>query len=280
MWRLEMTSWFPAVLDGQQEGGWVLVHHSQHFLAMGEGVLLPRNWLKEQALPVIAEHGLGRFRGQPLHLLELEYKTELQNGSWVALRQFMLAGDAELCAVLGYAAQIGTWASTNRFCGHCGAALQRVTGERAMQCARCQLRQYPRLSPSMIVLVTRGDEILLARSTRFATGVYSALAGFVEPGESVEQCVVREVFEEVGVEITDIHYQGSQNWPFPHSLMLGFHARYRSGTIRCQPEEIEDADWFSIRRLPPLPSSLSIARYLIDLYVARRLGQGEPVLPG
>lgn len=148
-----------------------------------------------------------------------------------------------------------------------------------MGCPSCQVHHYPRLSPSMIVLVTRGDELLLARSPRFVTGVYSTLAGFVEPGESVEACVAREVREEVGVEIGRIQYIASQNWPFPHSLMLGFHAEYRSGEIVPQPGEIEDARWFPLDALPPLPAPRSIARYLIDLHVARKLGLAEPVLP-
>jgi len=132
----------------------------------------------------------------------------------------------------------------------------------------------------MIVLVSRGDEILLARSPRFVSGVYSTLAGFVEAGESVEQCVAREVREEVGVEVRNLQYLGSQGWPFPHSLMLGFHAEYAGGEIVMQADEIEDAQWFDVHRLPPLPAPRSIARYLIDLYVARRLGLPEPVLPG
>lgn len=263
--------WLPELLDCRQPGGLVLAHHRQNFLGDANGLLFPRDWLTNQGLPVLAEHGLGYFRGEPLYLLELEHKAELPGCSWQGLRQVMLEGDAELFQMLGYAAQIGTWASDNRFCGGCATAMEPVAGERAMHCPRCNLRQYPRLSPSMIALVTRGDEILLARSPRFVSGVYSTLAGFVEPGESVEQCVAREVREEVGVEVCDIEYQGSQNWPFPHSLMLGFHARYAGGEIVRQEAEIEDARWFSIHELPPLPASRSIARYLIDLYVARRL---------
>ena len=148
-----------------------------------------------------------------------------------------------------------------------------------MHCQACDLRSYPRISPSMIVLVTRGDEILLARSPRFVTGVYSTLAGFAEPGESAEDCLVREVREEVALEVQNIQYVGSQCWPFPHSMMLGFHAEYAGGEIVMQPDEIEDARWFRVDALPPLPAGRSIARYLIDLYVARRLGLAEPVLP-
>ncbi|XXF10950.1 NAD(+) diphosphatase [Pseudomonas sp. D2-3] len=271
--------WQPGLLDGEQPGGLVLAHHRQHFLGDANGLLFPREWLKQQELPVIAEHGLGHFRGEPLYLLELQGKAELPGCQWQSLRQVMLEGDAELFQMLGFAAQIGTWASDNRFCGSCATAMLQVPGERAMQCPACNLRHYPRLSPSMIVLVTRGDQVLLARSPRFVSGVYSTLAGFVEAGESVEQCVAREVREEVGVEVCNIRYQGSQNWPFPHSLMLGFHADYAGGEIVMQEEEIEDARWFSIHALPPLPASRSIARYLIDAYVARRLGGADPVLP-
>lgn len=148
-----------------------------------------------------------------------------------------------------------------------------------MYCQPCDLRSYPRISPSMIVLITRGDEVLLARSPRFVTGVYSTLAGFAEPGESAEDCLVREVREEVAVEVKNIQYVGSQCWPFPHSMMLGFHAEYAGGEIVMQPDEIEDAQWFNVHDLPPLPAGRSIARYLIDLYVARRLGLPDPVLP-
>jgi len=271
--------WQPGLLEGEQPGGLVLAHHRQHFLGDANGLLLSREWLKQQALPVIAEHGLGHFHGEPVYLLELPGKAELPGCQWQSLRQVMLEGDAELFQLLGFAAQIGTWASDNRFCGSCTTAMRQVPGERAMQCPACNLRHYPRLSPSMIVLVTRGDEVLLARSPRFVSGVYSTLAGFVEAGESVEQCVAREVREEVGVEVCNIRYQGSQNWPFPHSLMLGFHADYAGGEIVMQEEEIEDARWFSIHALPPLPASRSIARYLIDSYVSRRLGGTEPVLP-
>ncbi|MGH8373966.1 MAG: NAD(+) diphosphatase, partial [Pseudomonas sp.] len=182
--------------------------------------------------------------------------------------------------VLGYAAQIGTWAREHRFCGNCGQAMTQVPRERAMYCQPCDLRSYPRISPSMIVLVTRGDEVLLARSPRFVSGVYSTLAGFAEPGESAEDCLIREVREEVSIEVRNIQYLGSQCWPFPHSMMLGFHAEYAGGEIVCQEDEIEDARWFNVHELPPLPASRSIARYLIDVYVARRLGHAEPVLPG
>ena len=272
--------WQPSLLDASRAGGWALAHCRQQFLADGNGVLFPREWLKRQDLPILSEHGIGHFDGDEIYLLELASTADVPGSAWVGLRQLMMQGDPDTFRMLGFATQIGTWADQQRFCGSCGARMRQVAGEWAMHCESCGVHHYPRLSPSMIVLVTRGDELLLARSPRFVSGVYSTLAGFVEPGESVEQCVAREVREEVGVEIAMPQYIASQNWPFPHSLMLGFHAEYVSGDIVPQPGEIEDAQWFSIHDLPPLPASKSIARYLIDLYLARRLGHSEPVLPG
>ncbi|WP_252272979.1 NAD(+) diphosphatase [Pseudomonas subflava] len=265
-------------LNNDQAGGWALVRSSQGFLADGNGVLFPREWLKRQELSLLAEHGLGHFDGEPVWLLTLDRPAEMPGCFWQGLRQFMLQADYPTFRMLSFAEQVGHWDLNHRFCGRCGSRNRQVPGERCMRCPDCGLDSYARISPSMIVLVTRGDEVLLARSPRFVSGVYSTLAGFVEPGESAEECVAREVREEVGIEVGAPQYLGSQSWPFPHSLMLGFHAEYVSGEIVPQADEIEDARWFPIDQLPPLPMSRSIARYLIDLYVARRLGQPEPEL--
>ncbi|MCD5970909.1 NAD(+) diphosphatase [Pseudomonas syringae] len=274
------SRWTTAVLDVQTPGGWAVVHSEQGFLLDGNGAMFPREWLKQQALPLISEHGIGHFDGEPVYLYVLKDPVEVEGCTWQGLRQFMLSGDYDVFQQLGYAAQISTWAREHRFCGSCGRPTVQVAGERAMYCEHDNLRFYPRISPSMIVLITRGDEVLLARSPRFVTGVYSTLAGFVEPGESAEDCVRREVMEEVQVKVKNIRYVGSQCWPFPHSMMLGFHAEYDSGEIVPQPDEIEDARWFNINDLPPLPASRSIARHLIELYLAQRSGAPEPVLPG
>ncbi|MDE1165416.1 MAG: NAD(+) diphosphatase [Pseudomonas sp.] len=272
--------WTTAVLDPAQPGGWAVARCAQGFLFDANGVLFPRDWLKRQDLAVLAEHGIGHFDGEPVFLLELRGHEEVPGCQWQGLRAFMMEGDFDTYKLLAYAAQIGTWAREHRFCGSCGQAMTQIHWERAMYCEGCDLRSYPRISPSMIVLITRGDQILLARSPRFVTGVYSTLAGFAEPGESAEDCVQREVMEEVQLRVRNIRYLGSQCWPFPHSMMLGFHAEYESGDIVPQADEIEDAQWFSIHDLPPLPASRSIARYLIDHYVAEQLGLPEPVLPG
>jgi NAD+ diphosphatase len=134
---------------------------------------------------------------------------------------------------------------------------------------------YPRLSPAAIVLIRHGDKVLLARSPGFPPGMYSVLAGFVEPGESIEETIYREIREEVGVEVTNVRYFGSQPWPFPNSLMIGFTADYAGGELRKDPEEIEDAGWYSIDDLPVLPPKVSIARAMIDQFVAERGGDPE-----
>ncbi len=265
-------------LDNAEPGGWALLRCAQGFMADANGVLFPRDWIKRQDLSLLAEHGLGYFDGQPVWLLELRQAVEVPGCSWQGLRQFALQGDYATFRMLSFAEQIGNWTSQHRFCGRCGARNVQVPRERCMRCPDCGLDSYARISPSMIVLVTRGDEVLLARSPRFVQGIYSTLAGFVEPGESAEECVAREVREEVGIEVGNLQYLGSQGWPFPHSLMLGFHAEYLSGDIVPQPDEIEDARWFHIDNLPPLPMSRSIARYLIDMYVAQRRGLELPSL--
>ena len=175
--------------------------------------------------------------------------------------------DEVVFGVAGRAVQIVHFASVHRFCGRCGTATTRATSERCLRCPRCELTVYPRVSPAIIVLVRRGAEALLARSARFTTGFYSTLAGFVEPGESLEETLRREVREEVGVEVTNIRYFGSQPWPFPHSLMVGFVADHASGDIVVDGEEIVDARWFRADALPPVPPRLSIARRLIDAWV-------------
>ncbi len=170
----------------------------------------------------------------------------------------------------GRAVQIVEWARTHRFCGRCGALTERATGERAMRCPSCRLLSFPRLSPAVIMVVHRGDEMLLAHGRAFPMPMYSALAGFVEPGESIEDAVRREVREEVGVTVGALQYVGSQPWPFPNSLMLGFYAEWLDGEIVIDPGEIVDAKWFHIDDMPSFPGSMSIASQLINGYIATR----------
>ncbi|MFM8529332.1 MAG: NAD(+) diphosphatase [Ilumatobacteraceae bacterium] len=175
--------------------------------------------------------------------------------------------------VAGRAVQLVDWARTHRFCGRCATATEPAQGERAMKCPACGLVAFPRLAPAMITLVTRGEpgpdqEALLARGVQFRAPMFSCLAGFVEPGETLEAAVIREVREEVGVEVGNVRYLGSQPWPFPHSLMLGFRADWRSGDIVCDPSEILEANWYRKDALPNVPPGISIARKLIDHWLA------------
>jgi NAD+ diphosphatase len=183
---------------------------------------------------------------------------------WQGLRALYGRLDDSLFALAGRALQFVDWDRTHQFCGRCGTPMRHRDSERARECPACGLVAYPRIAPAVMCLVRRGREILLARSPHFAPGMYSALAGFVEPGESLEQCLAREVMEETGLTIANPRYFASQPWPFPHSLMIAFVADYAGGEITPAPDEIEDAQWFALDALPKLPNRISIARRLID----------------
>lgn len=182
---------------------------------------------------------------------------------WVGMRDALAQMDLSQQQALSRARQLHLFEREHRFCGSCATPLTDNGHDSGKCCPSCGALYYPRLSPAMMALVVRGREILLARSPRFAEGVYSALAGFVEPGETLEQCVHREVMEEVGVQVGNLRYVGSQSWAFPHSLMLAFVADYAGGEIVPQEGEIADARWFDIDRLPALPARSSIAWRLI-----------------
>lgn len=184
------------------------------------------------------------------------------------LRALFARLDEPMLAVAGRAFQIAHWARTHRFCGVCGARMSRAPGERAMKCA-CGHTAYPRISPAMMVLVRRGDHILLARNVAVpAGGRMSALAGFLEPGESIEEAIHREVREEVGLEVRDLRYFASQSWPFPHALMIAFTAEHAGGELRCDPREIAEARWFGPGDpLPELSPPQSISRALIEAHL-------------
>ncbi|HEV8257068.1 MAG TPA: NAD(+) diphosphatase [Casimicrobiaceae bacterium] len=232
------------------------------------------------ALPTLAElmrlsidgarHYLGRLEGIDCIAIRVAADTPEPAGwQWRGLRTLFLQVSDPLLALAGRAFQIVEWDRSHQFCGRCGARLRDRAGERAKECPACGHVVYPRVSPAMMVLVTRGKELLLARANRFPQAMYSALAGFVEPGESIEDCIHREVREEVGVEVDRLQYVASQSWPFPHSLMIAYTAEYAGGEMRPCDEEIVEAGWFPIDALPQLPNPVSIARQLIDATVAR-----------
>jgi NAD+ diphosphatase len=200
-----------------------------------------------------------------------ETTPPLEGFAFKGLRALFGRLDEPALAVAGRAFQIADWARSHQFCGVCGTRMTRADGERAMKCA-CGHVTYPRIAPAMMVLVRRGDAILLARNVAVPPGGrMSALAGFLEPGESAEEAVHREVKEEVGIEVKDLRYFASQSWPFPGSLMIAFTAEYAGGDIACDPAEIAEARWFGPGdALPELSPRQSISRALIDAHLPKK----------
>jgi NAD+ diphosphatase len=220
--------------------------------------------------------GLAPLRSQYLGLLGDThcFSCEVHAGAQVpagwafsGLRALFGQVDDACFAIAGRALQIVDWDRTHLYCGRCATPTVSRTDERSRQCPACKLTVYPRVAPAVMALIKRGNGILLARSPRFPDGMYSALAGFVEPGETLEQCLAREVFEEVGIKVANMRYFASQPWPFPHSLMIAFVADHESGEITVDGVEIVAAEWFDISVLPRLPAKISIARELIDAVV-------------
>lgn len=230
-----------------------------------------QSWAHYRALGLQAQsvESVGLWQGVPHLAVRVSDQAEglppeLRSAG---LRQwFGLMPETEL-AIAMRAVQILEWDRTHRYCGACGQPTVRMTGERARRCEACQLSTYPRISPAMMVLVTRGRQLLLARGHHFPPGRFSALAGFLEAGETIEQAIRREVLEEVGIEVDQFRYFASQSWPFPNSLMIAFRAEWLSGEIRVDPVELAEAHWFDPEDLPQLPPHLSIARALIDATV-------------
>lgn len=217
---------------------------------------------------LLYQNYLGTWQHQHCFCAEIESSTSLPETLILEpLRQAGLTFGNELFNVAGRALQILQWDKNHQFCGRCGEKLVMSTTERAKLCNHCQMTHYPRISPSIIVLIKRGKDILLARSPHFTLGIYSTLAGFIEAGETAEQAVEREVMEEVGIRVKNLQYRCSQPWPFPDSLMLGFTAEHTAGEITIDGVEIEDAGWFNRDNLPELPASISIARKLINLFI-------------
>jgi len=258
---------------------WFVVHDAQLLVSEGDIVSLPTD---EAAVAFHARgepHYLGRLGTRDCVALNIAEATPAPSGfRWAGLRSLFFVLPEALLAVAGRAMQIVEWDRSHRFCGRCGTRTQQKESERVKVCPQCGHTAYPRVSPAMMVLIRRERELLLARAPHYPQGMYSALAGFVEAGEAIEETVRREVFEEVGLEVANLRYFGSQSWPFPHQLMVAFHADYAGGELRPDPAEIAEAKWFAIDRLPKLPSALSISRRLIEAAVSE-LRSDEDVRP-
>lgn len=234
--------------------------------------VLPHTPPQQYGFTPLRTHFLGYVPGEPplpCATAEVSEDTAAPEGmEFIGLRGLYGRLPDDQLWLGGRAVQIIDWDRTHLFCGRCGTLNELAVGERAKRCPQCGLTSYPRLSPAVIVRVTRqgpnGPEILLARGPRHRTGFYSVLAGFVEPGETLESTVHREIQEEVGITVQNVRYFGSQPWPFPNSLMVAFTAEYAAGELQLEEAEIAEARWFRADELPGIPGEMSISRWLID----------------
>lgn len=200
----------------------------------------------------------------------VEASVEVRCGRWLGLRELMGRIDERLFSLAGQALQLARWQKEHRFCGRCASPTKPLEGQRALWCASCDLHFYPRLSPCMIVLITRDDHCLLARHAGSRREIHTALAGFVEVGERVEDTVHREIAEEVSLKVKNLRYFESQAWPFPGQLMIGFHATYEGGEIQVDGDEILSADWWRYDQLPALPPPETLSGRLIAHFVSEQ----------
>ncbi|SOE51846.1 NADH pyrophosphatase [plant metagenome] len=207
---------------------------------------------------------VGRAPEQRVAQLGRDAQPDTGDYAFRKLRSFFGVLDDTRMGLASKAFQIGEWARTHRYCGACATPTERVAHEHCMRCPACGLPSYPRVSPAMMVLIRRDDHILLARHATYARARHTALAGFVEAGESVEDAIHREVEEEVGLQVKNLRYFQSQSWPFPHSLMIAFTAEYAGGEVRVQESEIAEANWYGPGdALPPVPMAQSVAGRLV-----------------
>jgi NAD+ diphosphatase len=261
-----------------------IIHSQQHDEALTfivhRGELLLRNSVlglpdaaAVAALALAPEriHALGTLEGRYYQMawLDQAVPTDALGGDygWHGLRSLFGVVDDGFLGLAGRAMQLAEWARTHRYCGVCATAMQQLAGERCYKCPNCGHSAYPRISPAMMVLIRKGDSVLLALHTNSPYKRYTALAGFVEAGESIEEAIHREVREEVGLRVHNLQYFGSQSWPFPHSLMVAYTADYLDGEIRIEPSEIAEARWFGPDdEWPELPIKVSIASRLVDAH--------------
>lgn len=258
------------------EPAWFFVFNRDKLLvkAADDTLSVPvKTTVDELKVRILTKYYLGKLDGCDCYCVETDETENLPEGTFFK-RLFSLLDriDTEMFALAGRAYQILTWDKKNRFCGSCGSPTEMKQDERAKVCPKCGNVIYPKISPAVIVGVIKENEILLAHARNFKENWYSIIAGFVEPGETFEDCVKREVFEEVGIKVKNPKYFGSQPWPFPDSLMVGFTAEYESGEIIVDGTEITAAGWYTSDNMPSIPTSASIAGQIINWF---RRNQGD-----
>lgn len=263
----------PAGADPGGEGCWLLLRGNELALvAAGEALELPVG-----ALPAELAHlagsavYLGFWDGRPCRAVSLPWDQALPPGLQL---ENLLASDPRvdigLLSLAGRAGQMLHWQNNSRICSRCGGANEALPGESGKKCRDCGYAHFPHIHPCVIVLIHRPGEVLLARKAEWPAGRYGLVAGFVDFGECFEEAVSREIAEETGLRVRDIRYVGSQCWPFPSQIMAGFEAAWEGGEVQVDPKELEDARWFALDQLPQLPPRRSIARYLIDHWLAQQ----------
>jgi len=249
-----------------EEGSWVIIQGNNAILeGTDSGLKLLHGRLPDWLTPQHPAIRIGTWRGKPLRAVTissgLDLAPPLVAEAFNATDDRM---DIQTLTLAGLAKQVLHWEKQSRHCSRCGEHTVAIPDSWGRRCTSCSCEHYPHIHPCAIILVKRGNELLLTRKAEWPAGRYSLVAGFLDFGESLEECAIREVREETGIEICNIRYVGSQNWPFPAQLMAGFVADYAGGDIRVELSELEDARWFSIDALPNLPTKRSIARWILD----------------
>ena len=251
-------------------GVWVVLHKNSIYVdGDSESASLPRDPGEVSALA--RTFYCGRWNNMPCRVCVIPADAEPpQHLTGYNLRHEEPGLDLAFVSLGALAKHLHHWLENSCFCSRCGSPTRPIPATWGMECCGCGWHHFPHIHPCAIVLVQREDQILLTRKPTWAPGRYSHVAGFMEPGESLEETAAREVQEETGIKICNIRYCGSQAWPFPSQLMAGFISDYAGGSIRVEQEELEDAAWFSLDNLPLLPSRRSISRFLIDMWLKER----------
>jgi len=265
-------SFFPGLEELTERDQFVLFYEQQ-IVVQGDKFIWSFSEIESVHSDAVEMHWVDEHNGASVIAINItiDPRTALE-AEGRPLRSLLALDDERALGMAGKANQILDWYASHRYCGSCGNPTEPHPSQRVLTCSVCSRQYFPRINPCAIMLVVRNDEILLARHTRFKSGFYSCLAGFIEIGETPEQTVAREVMEEVNIEVANIRYAKSQSWPFPSQLMLGFYADYQSGEIIPEESEIEEAAWFNVNELPPVPaSSISVAGQLIEDYVQDRI---------
>ena len=263
----------PENINTSSKSGISIILRNQEFLTSknSDFLIFEEDDLKWSEMEMVNKQFIGYLNDKPCHILEIDEDSKLDKDLILTpLRNLLGRIPDSLFTICSRSLQLSEWRRNNQFCGVCGTKMKMHETERAMFCECNNVLVYPRISPCVIVLVTRGEELLLAHNKNFPGTFYSTLAGFIEAGESAESAIHREIFEEVKVTVQNIKYYGSQSWPFPSQLMLGYHAEYLEGEITPDGEEIDLADWFHYKDLPNVPTgNISISGQLIESYLEK-----------